>query len=144
MEGAARDLIEDLALLVDLAGDLQVITHPDRIAAVGVETMPTADRELAREEAEERMARMAEGVMATTTFEVALAGACPGRALCFECDRVEMNAPYVEQTGERFTYEIRRVLYRRSWDGSAETELSGEDREVAEAFGRRVVVELVE
>jgi hypothetical protein len=40
------------------------------------------------------------------------------------------------------SYEIRRILYRYSWSGSAELELVGEDRRVAESFARRVVPEL--
>jgi hypothetical protein len=47
-------------------------------------------------------------------------------------------------TPGEIVYEIRRILYRYSWDGSAERVLSGEDYDVAERFARQVVPELVE
>lgn len=83
-------------------------------------------------------------VEATTTFEVVLGCGGPDRRLCFECDGSPSRVQPDPHTPPPIEYDIRRVLYRYSWDRSAEVELVGEDREVAKAFGRRVVPELVE
>lgn len=77
-------------------------------------------------------------VEATKLFEIVLGTGGPDDRLIVECREGEHNG--VNQP----SYEIRRILYRYSWSGSAERELTGEDRETAEALARRVVPELVE
>ncbi len=72
----------------------------------------------------------------TTTFEVVLGTGGPDRRLCLESDVAMLEA------SESGSFPIRRIYFRYSWVGAAEVELSGEDREVAEAFARRVVPEL--
>jgi hypothetical protein len=89
------------------------------------------------EQADRLMAELPLCVEATTTFEVVLGTGGPDDRLVFECER------WPGTEGSRDSYDIRRVLYRYSWEGSGEVELYGEDREAAEAFARRVVPELV-
>jgi hypothetical protein len=86
--------------------------------------------------AEDRLLEYPLAVETTTTFEVVLGCGGPTRTLCLECDR------WPGTEGSRTTYDVRRVTYPYSWSGSAEVELSGSDREVAESFARRVVPEL--
>jgi hypothetical protein len=80
----------------------------------------------------------------TTTFEVVLGVGGPHDRLLFECDPYDpLEVGRLGQPCE-VAYEIRRVVYRYSWPGSAERELTGKDREVAIQFARRVVPDLAE
>jgi hypothetical protein len=77
------------------------------------------------------------------TFEIALGVAGPDRRLCFECVWIPpQSRPQDPVAITRDRYEVRRVFYRYSSSDSTEVELNGTDREIAEAFGRRVVPEL--
>jgi len=94
-----------------------------------------------QQEAQDRLHEFPLAVETMTTFEIVLGTGGPDDRILIEC-RTEKDRA---QDGDTLTtYEIRRVLYRYSWSGSAEVELVGEDREVAEAFAREVVPELVE
>jgi len=104
---------------------------------------PAGDDEIV-EAPEVRLFSMPLAVESTTTFEVLLGCGGPDRRLCFEFDVENQGSDAAGVEVFETSYEIRRVLYRYSWDRSAEIELAGEDREVAEAFGRRVVPELAE
>ena len=140
VETSAGDLVAELRDLTALteyedSEEARQDVGAERIAALGLD--PEA---FDRYNAEEAIDELPLAVEAMTTFEVVLGIGGPDRRLCFECDRVEMNS--VSEVP--FVYEIRRVFYRYSWDGSAEIDLSGPDRETAEALARRVVPELVE
>lgn len=96
------------------------------------------------EEAEQRLIEYPLCVEATITFEIVLGTGGPDDRLLFECEPLEKAGPREEVDSYPQLYEIRRVLYRYSWMGSAERALSGSDRETAEDLARRVVPELVE
>lgn len=145
VETSARGLIGDLRALITAANS------PTQVAEAKLEDLEIGaefedgylvDERNTRERAGERLHEMPLAVEATTTFEVVLGTGGPDRRLCFECARGSKDVVWHDEIGEVPTYEIRRVLYRYSWEGSAEVELTGEDRETAEAFGRRVVPEL--
>jgi hypothetical protein len=94
------------------------------------------------DQADRLLGEMSPALATTVTFEIAPATGGPDRRLCLECD-VELLEP-----GEfgRFPdaggFTLRRVFYRRAWPASAEVELAGEDREIAERLAARVVPEL--
>lgn len=142
VETSARDCIADLRDLTALseyehAEEARQDIGAERIAGLGLD--PEA---FDRYNAEEAIDELPLAVDVTTTWEVVLGTGGPDRRLCFECDT------YIESIDEDGrhprSYEIRRVLYRYAWDGSAGIELVGADRQVAEAFARRVVPELAE
>lgn len=144
---SARDCIADLGDLNELAnyGMIEGGATLDgaRAAALGIDPDEAPEGQAA-----ERLYELPLAVEATTTFEIVLGVGGPDRRLCLEC------ATESEYTGTDEFYEdghrmivsvghqIRRVTYRYSWDDSAEVELTGSDRKVAEAFARRVVPEL--
>lgn len=97
-----------------------------------------------REQADEYLREWPLCIEASTTFEIVLGTGGPDTRLMIECDRVEMNSVAIEQGRDRWSYEVRRVFYRYSWFGSADFELTGDDRAAAEAFARRVVPELLD
>ena len=98
----------------------------------------SSDEAEAQEEAGECLDALPLAVEAVTTYEIVLGTGGPDDRLLVECDG------YTDARAEGRGHEIRRILYRYSWSGSAEVELVGEDREVAERFARQVVPELVE
>lgn len=77
-------------------------------------------------------------------FEVVFGTGGPDDRLIFECDESPDSTLIDGRYRPSGSPEIRRVLYRYSWTGSAEIVLTGEDREIAEEFARRVVPELAE
>lgn len=133
---AMRSRLDDLAKLTHIHNGTDDDTGG--LSALGVDTDPADDPETAREEADERLGEYPLSVERTTLIEVVLGTGGPDDRLIFECD----GGPLYHGVGDDSAYEIRRVLYLYSWTGSAEVELVGEDREVAEAFARRVVPEL--
>jgi hypothetical protein len=142
VEASAGDLLAELRDLTALgeyehAEEARQDVGSERIAALGLD--PEA---FDRYDAEEAIDALPLAVEATTTFEVVLGVGGPDCRLCFECDGSPADWQPDPHTPPPTVYEIRRVLYRYSWSGSAELELVGEDREVAEAFARRVVPEL--
>lgn len=144
---AMRGRLDDLALLVGTAeGKGEGWADPEKLEALGVQDKH-ADPEVgtAEEEAQERLDEFPLAVEATTTFEVVLGTGGPDDRLLFECSGGPSRADAFDNPeANRDPYEIDRVLYRYSWSGSAELELTGEDKETAEALARRVVPELVE
>ncbi|MBS1886116.1 MAG: hypothetical protein JSU06_02920 [Actinobacteria bacterium] len=139
---SGRDLIRELRTLELLTQGGRTLDETQMLDCIDVEG--PADEDEIVEAAEDRLFSMPLAVEATTTFEVVLGCGGPDRRLCFECDVDSRVIERGENVLQSVGYEVRRVLYRYSWDRSAEIELAGEDREVAEAFGRRVVPELVE
>lgn len=127
---AMRGRLDDLSALVAIAAEEKVST--DGAELLGL------DSDRLRESAEEALAEYPLIVESTRLFEIVLGTGGPDDRLILECDHDGMGTHLSDG------YEIRRVLYRYSWSGSAEVELTGEDREIAEAFARRVVPELVE
>ncbi len=141
---AMRGRLDDLAALRQVIdGDADLIDQRELEALdVGAEF---EDHELQSygsdltDRAEERLDQLPLCIDRTTVFEIVLGTGGPDDRLLVECDTAQDWTPEGS-----VSFEIRRVLYRYSWSGSAEVELSGEDRETAEAFARRVVPELVE
>ncbi|MBS1675986.1 MAG: hypothetical protein JST08_01245 [Actinobacteria bacterium] len=141
---SARDCVADLGDLNELANYGMIeggaTLDPGRLSALGIDPEGAPE-----DQAEERLHELSLGVDVTTTFEVVLGAGGPDRRLCFECDRdLDRSGLDLTPAYPRYVYEIRRVHFRYSWSGSAEVELTGSDREVAEAFGRRVVPELAD
>jgi hypothetical protein len=81
-------------------------------------------------------------VESALVVEVVLGTGGPDDRLVFECSLIRGSRP--DTAGAAGEVAIRRVLYRYTWAGSAEVELVGEDRRIAEEYGRRVVPELAE
>lgn len=142
---AMRGRLDHLAALQRVeAGEVDDFSN-DEILRLGLAyghpgPIPT---EQLQEEAGERLDLFALSVETITTFEIVLGVGGPSDSLLIECSTYEEDAGQGHGIKRR-GYEINRVLYRYSWEGSAEVELTGEDREVAEEFARRVVPELVE
>lgn len=145
---AMRSRLEDLSVLV-IAG---IERHPmavdaEQLEAVGVE-VSDSDEAMA-DSALEALDQYPLAVERTVCFEIVLGTGGPDDRIVLECDQVAVTAPAIRE-GKRAAvpiqqgYEIRHVLYRYSWEGSGEIALSGDDREVAEEFARRVVPELIE
>lgn len=142
----ARGLIGDLRIVtaVDATDDLSRVSDipNERLESLGFDLGP--DGEAFEDQAGALMRSMALAVEATTIFEVVLRADGTNRRLCFECSATTestidpASGVYVPEG----SHEIRRVYYTCPWEGSAALELTGEDREVAETFGRRVVSEL--
>lgn len=143
VDTAAKSLIDDLNILIGTAeGKGEGWADPDTLEALGVHDKHAGPEDNAEEEAQERLDEYPLCIEAMVTFEVVLGVGGPDSRILVECDRVEMNSTYEDQAGTRWAYEIRRVLYRYSWSGVGEVELTGDDREIAEGFARRVVPEL--
>jgi hypothetical protein len=136
---AMRGRLEDLRLLQRLGnGEGKDVLREglgDEVEGLGVEL---EGGEPLEDQALDRLGEYPLCVEATTTFEVILGTGGPDDRILVECDGGRET--YLGGQG----YEIRRILYRYSWDGSAERELSGEDYDLAEHLARRVVPELVE
>lgn len=129
---AAQSTTDDLDHLVRAMEYADDLDHK-ALGSLGVESDDNDPGELA-EEAERALDEMPLGVDRTMTFEVVLGTGGPDSRLLFECDAIEGI--------HGFDYELRRVLFRYSWDGSREVELTGGERDVAIEAGRRWVPEL--
>lgn len=138
VETSARGVIGDLRLLQQVADGDYDGGSDEMLESLGLDLDDDGCVDV--DEAVDALHAMPLAVEATTVFEVVLGVGGPDRRLCFECDRVTVWGP----SGDFEDYEIRRVFYRYSWSGSATLELIGGDREVAEAFGRRVASELAD
>lgn len=148
-----RGRLDDLILLTGLSrGEGVDELSNDEMLGLGIaygQPGPIDDRQI-EEEAAERLDEYPLCVESTRTFEIVLGTGGPDDRLVFECDLSEYLRPARavpvpgEQSAPEIEYEIRRVLYRYSWTGSAERVLSGQDQEAAEELARRVVPELGE
>jgi len=138
---AMRGRLDHIAgLLTATWGDPEQFSNDELLALdIGYGVPGPLTAEYVREEAESHLHALPLAVEVTTTFEVVLGTGGPDDRLLVEC-RAELDP---EQTLQP-QYEVRRILYRYSWEGSGEVELVGEDRAAAEAFARRVVPELTE
>lgn len=138
VEQAMRSRMDDIADLTQVAtgeGDeLDLSEH-------GVDAGEGWERQ---EQAQERLRELPLAVEKTVTFEIVLGTGGPDDRIIVECDVIDGRVTGAISGSDQPRYEIRRVLYRYSWTGSAEVELTGDDREVAEAFAREVVAELIE
>lgn len=119
------------------------IAEPDAVAAeLGIDPADVdGDRSDLVQVAETALYEFPLCVEATTTFEIVLGTGGPDDRLLIECDGGREES---EIGAAPSGYEIRRILYRYSWSGSAERVLSGTDYDVAERFARQVVPELIE
>lgn len=149
IEQNMRDRLDDLRTLVRAAEGAEDLSYGEisALSALGVGESPPEGEEACdlSAEAGERLDEYPLCVERTTTFEIVIGTGGPDDRILIECDVVDAR---VIERGENVLasvgYEIRRVLYRYSWTGSAERELTGEDKAAAEAFARRVVPELAE
>jgi hypothetical protein len=139
---AMRGRLEDLRLLQRLgdgAGkDLLREGCGDQVEGLGVEL---EGGEPLEDQANALLDEYPLCVEATTTFEIVLGIGGPDDRLLVECDGGREES---EVGAAPSGYEIRRILYRYSWSGSAERVLSGENLDTAERFARQVVPELAE
>ena len=131
VETSMRGTMDDIGKLTRLADGGYSLDETQIFDIVDLEG-PASEEEV-REAAQERLDELPLCVERTVIFEIVLGIGGPDRRLLIECDQ-SYDAPL----------EIRRVLYRYSWSGSAAVELTGKDRENAEAFARQVVPELIE
>jgi hypothetical protein len=145
-ETAMRGRLDDLSELTKAAGYSGrgvIAVSAAKLEALGFDR----EGDPLNEQAERLLDEYPLCVEATTTFEIVLGTGGPDDRLLIECGAVGHHTVFgaghtVES--KKPVYEIRRVLYRYSWMGSAEVELVGEDRETAEELARHVVPELVE
>jgi hypothetical protein len=142
---AMRGRLDDLALLQSLAAedDQTDFGKVGALMAMSARDVSEAGQPYMAEQAEEALDEFPLCVERMVSFEVVLGTGGPDDRLIIECDTVERGAGH-QGFALGLDYEIRRVLYRYSWEGSGEVVLRGEDRKVAENFARRVVPELVE
>jgi hypothetical protein len=144
VETSARELIGDLRILaaIDATDDLSRVSHVpnEQLESLGFDLDPAG--EAFEDQAARLMDEMPLAVEATTTYENSFGGDGAARSLLILCKHGTVWGP----NGDEQSLEITGVSYRYSWDvdNEAEIELDGEDREAAEAFGRRVVPELGE
>ncbi len=128
---AMRGRLETLKLLqAVIDDDGRNIAEPDAVAAeLGIDPADVdGDGADLLEVAETALYELPLCVEATTTFEIVLGTGGPDDRLLIECETVENP---MRDERDHADYEIRRILYRYSWSGSAERVLSGEDYEVA-------------
>lgn len=141
VKGQCRDRLESLSALQRLSrgDDIDEFSN-DEMLALGIgygQAGPLPDTEI-EGQASEALDALPLAVERTVAFEVVLGTGGPDDRLVFECSAGG-------DVGEGMhSFEIRRVLYRYSWTGSAEIELDGEDRQVAEELAGRTVPELAE
>lgn len=145
------DELHNLQRLANPGVDLDEWSNDDLLRLeIGYGEAGPLSRETIQEQAEERLNDYPLCVETTTTFEVVLGIGGPDDRLLIECDQADCLCEGDHCGGHDYygkpgvSYEISRMLYRYSWEGSAEIELQGDDKEVAEEFARRVVPELVE
>lgn len=143
---AMRDRMDELTDLLSLT-DLQFTEEvaerlgSTRIGELGIDE-ETPEPNMV-EEAERALRQTILCVDKAMVFEIVLGTGGPDSRILIECDM--STADYEgDPMATSTVYEIRRVLYRYSWSGSGEIELSGGDRLAAEMLARRVVPELVE
>jgi len=142
---AKRGRLDDLdALRQVIDGDADLVDEAVMLGlGIGAEY---DDHELQREptadDAECALDTYALAVESALVFEVVLGTGGPDDRLVFECSLIRGSR--LDTSGAAGAVTIRRVLYRYTWAGSAEVELTGEDRRIAEEYGRRVVPELAE
>jgi hypothetical protein len=132
---SARHLIADLRVLLGVAGCRNPGFARERLEEVGLVLEggdPLEDQACAL------IDELPLSIEARTTFEIILGVGAPGRRLCLECRSYDRSPEGYSE----IAHDIRRVYYRYSWSGTAEVELAGEDRELAEEFAGRVVPEL--
>lgn len=148
VEASLRSRLDHLYNLQRLANpgvDLDEWSNDEILALdIGYGVPGPLSREYVQEEAEDRLNALPLAVEAAVTFEVVLGTGGPDDRLLFECGVDLLDPSEFGRFPDAGGYTIRRVLYRYSWTGSAERELHGEDREVAEEFARRVVPELID
>jgi hypothetical protein len=134
---AMRGRLEDLRDLMALStGDAEYVVSDARAEELGID-----HGDYVGDQASERLGEYPLCVEATTTFEIVLGTGGPDDRLLVECDGGREES---EIGAAPSGYEIRRILYRYSWSGSAERMLSGADYDVAKCFARQVVPELAE
>ncbi len=133
---SAEGALSDIGVLVAIAGHENPGFADERLEDLGF-VLEGGDP--LEDQADWLIEEMPLSLEMETTFEVVLGAGGPDRRLCFECRSI---GRFDER--DQMGYEIGRVYYRYSWCGSAEVQLSGKGREIAEAFGRRVVPELAE
>lgn len=138
---SARQAMLDLEALLAVAGHEDAGFSAGRLEDVGLRLDggdPPADQ------ANRLLDAIPEGIRTTVTFEVALANGGPDGRLGIECEVELLKAGEFGRFPDADGFSVRRVSYRCSPSGSAEIELTGEERRIAEAFARRVVPELGE
>jgi len=141
---AKRNRVDYIAALLDIVADpIEALAASYRIAEVGGQDDPGWSVDAAQETAEELLREMPLCVDATTTFEIVLGTGGPDSRLLIECDASQPHMGGDGPYGD-VEYEIRRILYRYSWNGSGELELTGSDYRAAESFAERVIPELAE
>jgi hypothetical protein len=137
IDTAKKGRLGDIADLLKLSGgDIDYEVDAARAREFGID-----DGDYVGDQADELLSSYPLCVETQISFEIVIGTGGPDDRLIVECD-VELLEP--SEFGRFGDLDVSRILYRYSWDGSAERVLGGEDREVAEAFARRVVPELAD
>jgi hypothetical protein len=135
---AARKAVYDLEALLALAEDEDPGWADGRLEDLGLSLEAGARLP---DQADRLIDAMALAVDVLVTFEIVLGGGGSARRLRFECGVDLLDPGEFGRFPDADGFTTRRVFFH-PWVGSAEVELHGEDRRVAEAFARRVVPEL--
>ena len=132
--GRLKHVASLLALVGAATGDSTVSDdQAAELLGMSAEQVREEGESVIAEAAEQAIHEMPLAVEQTRLFEVVLGTGGPDDRLIFECD-IDAETGRIHEVDP-----IRRVLYRYSWQGSAEIELRGDQRRTAEDFGRRVV-----
>jgi hypothetical protein len=127
---AMRSRLETIRVLTETASGTGNYSN-DELERAGLEFEGDS-----REDAFERLRELPLSVETITLFEVVLGAGGPDDRLTVECDQGPGACPGVT------SYEIRRIVYRYSWDGYGERVLTGDDFTAAATFASQVVPEL--
>jgi hypothetical protein len=136
---AARQDIADLDDLLAIAGQEDPGISAGRLEDLGL-VLEGGDPP--EDQANSLLDELPLAIETTVTFEIVLGTGGPDRRICLECEVELLDASEYGRFPDAEGFTVRRACYRYSWSGSAEVDLSGADRQVAEEFARRAIPEL--
>jgi hypothetical protein len=140
---AMRHRLDDIATLLNLSESEPDDLSLEEVDLNGLGFSPDVEPDGIRESADVLIAELPLCVDQTHEFHIVLGTGGPDDRIIVECDVTPPQSRPSETvaiTGTR--YEVRRILYRYSWDGSGEVVLHGEDYQAALDFAHWHVPEL--
>jgi hypothetical protein len=134
---SARKAVSDLAALAAIAGHENPDLTDERLEELGL--VPAGGYPV-EDQAGRLIDEVRVALSTTVTFEVALGGAAPDHRFRFECD-VDLveDGEFDRLPSDADGFRVRRVHYLGPRSCPTRIELTGEDREVAEAFAHLAV-----